>query len=77
MFKKKETPSSAIPEKISKRVSRLSPGVIGSYIETHVSDVGKYARLYEATGQDAYLDEAVTNAQVVLALVSEMKNRAG
>lgn len=76
MFKKKDQPV-AIPSKITNRVARLSPGAIGSYIETHVSDVGKYARLYESSGQQAYLDEAVTNAQVVLALVTEMKNRAG
>lgn len=76
MFKKKEQTSS-VPDKITRRVSRLSTGALGSYIETHISDVGKYTRLYDASGETAYLEEAVTNAQVVLAIVTEMKNRAG
>jgi hypothetical protein len=76
MFRKKSQPQvAAVPDNITRRVSRLSTGVLGEYVETSVSDAGRYARLYTSTDQDAYLDEAILNAQVVLALLTEMKNR--
>ncbi len=74
MFKRKPQEAS-IPSKITSRVSRLGTGALGEYVETYISDVGKYTRLYTTSGQDAYLEEALTAAQVVLALVTEMKNR--
>jgi len=80
MFRQKETATVTavvIPDKITKRVQALSTGALNEYIETHVSEVGKYTRQYSSSGEAAYIEEALTNAQVVLAIVTELKNRAG
>lgn len=73
--KRKDIPT-GIPEHIVRRVGMLPTGDLVEWADQAIYTTGRYLTLHQRTRDLADLDEALTGAQVLLAITEEMRRRA-
>ena len=76
MFNKKEVWTKPFSEKVSKRVSRIPTSELEMWIDQSLYEVGRCMSLYAKSREKVYLEEALTGAEALHAVVDELKRRA-
>lgn len=62
-----------VPQQVIKRVRLIPPGNEGTWIEGTMAEIGRAVTHHRAG--DPLLDEAIMGAEVILAILHEMKRR--
>lgn len=62
-------------EKLAKRVKKVPTSELASWAETSLADIGRCLSQYEKTRDELYIKEALTGAEAVNALISELYDR--
>lgn len=77
MWGKKSTAAEApsVPGHITRRVSALATADLTAWADQAIYTTGRYLTLYGRTGDARDLEEALTGAQVLHAIVAEIKQR--
>ena len=70
--KRKEAPS-----RLQKRISRLPEADLIAWGDQAIYSTGRYLTAYQRERLPEYLDEAQTGAEALLAVVEEIRRRAG
>jgi len=76
MFNKKEVWTKPFSEKVSKRVSRIPTSELEMWIDQSLYEIGRCMSLYAKSREKVYLEEALTGAEALHAVVDELKRRA-
>lgn len=63
-------------EKIASRVKKVSTAQLSPWIESSAYEITRCIREYEKTGDSFFLDEALTGAEAVHAMVDELRTRS-
>ena len=75
MFKKKETWNKPFSEKIAKRVKKIPTGELTMWVDQAMLDLGRCISHYDRTREAYILDEALTGAEAIHAVVDELHSR--
>lgn len=62
-------------EKIAKRVSRLQTAEMQGWVDQALYEVGRCLSMYQRSRDDLYLDEALTGAEAIHAMLDELRKR--
>lgn len=73
----KKPPVTGIPPKITSRAQVLERADLTLWADQAISIAGRYLTMYQRSGDPAHLYEAQTGAQVLLAIVEEIRRRDG
>lgn len=63
------------PEKLSRRVGRVPTAELSTWAEQAINELGRCLSLYEKSRNPIYLEEALTGAEALNAVVSELHSR--
>ena len=75
MFKKKEVWSKPFSEKIAKRVKKIPTGELTLWVDQAMLDLGRCISQYDRTRDSYILEEALTGAEAIHAVVDELHTR--
>lgn len=75
MWGRRRGAAPVIPPQVSRRVAALASADLSDWADQAVYTAGRYLTLYRRSGDPKDLDEAATGAQVLLAIVEEIKQR--
>lgn len=74
MFKTKNW-DKPFSEKIAKRVAKIPTGELTMWADQSLYDMGRLISSWERSREQAYLDELLTGAEALHAVVSELNKR--
>lgn len=74
-LKKTKTWDKPFSEKIAKRVSRLQTAEMQGWVDQALYEVGRCLSMYQRSRDDLYLDEALTGAEAIHAMLDELRKR--
>jgi hypothetical protein len=74
MFKKKVVVKN-FSEKITKRIARIPTVELETWAENSLSEIGRSLSGYHKNRNDVTLEEALTGAEVLHAILEELKER--
>lgn len=72
---KQETWAKPFSEKVSRRVSSIATSELDFWADNAISDIGRCLNLFNRTGQQNYLDEALVGAEALHAVVDAIHAR--
>ena len=75
LFKKKEPWTKPFNEKILKRVKKIPTGELTLWVDQAMYDLGRCISQFEKTRDQKVLDEALTGAEAIHAVVDELHTR--
>lgn len=73
---KKKTVDKPFPEKVARRVSRIPTPELTSWAEQSLNEIGRLVFAYQKTSEFGYLEEALTGAEALHAVVNELYVRS-
>ena len=74
-FKKKTPWQKPFSERVAKRVSKIPTGELVMWADQALFDLGRCLNSYEKSKDKLYLDEALTGAEAIHAVVNELHTR--
>lgn len=75
MFKKKQVWDKPFSEKIAKRVQKIPTGQLTMWVDQAMLDLGRCLSQFERSKDQYVLDEALTGAEAIHAVVHELHTR--
>lgn len=63
------------PEKLSRRVGRVPTAELSTWAEQAINELGRCLSLYDKSRNVMYLEEALSGAEALNAVVSELHSR--
>lgn len=75
MFKKKEVWNKPFSEKIAKRVKKIPTGELTLWVDQAMLDLGRCISQYDRSRDPYILEEALTGAEAIHAVVDELHTR--
>ena len=76
MFTKKEVWVKPFSEKISKRVAKIPTSELEMWIDQSTYEVGRCMSMYAKSREKVYLEEALTGAEALHAVIHELHKRS-
>ena len=74
-FRNKKAWDKPFSERVSKRVSRLQTAEIEGWLDQSIYEIGRCLSMYQRSKDDVYLDEALTGAEALHAMVDSLRKR--
>jgi len=74
-FKNKKAWDKPFSEKVARRVSRVPTGDIEQWTDQSLYEIGRCLSHYAKTRDERYVEEALTGAEVLHAMVNELHTR--
>jgi len=62
-------------EKVAKRVKKIPTGELTGWADQALFEINRCFSGYQRTGEDVYVEEALTGAEALHAVVTELYNR--
>ena len=73
--KKNKNWDKPFPEKIAKRVSKIPTGELEMWVDQSLYEIGRCLSAYTKSRDNVYLNEALTGAEALHAVVNELHKR--
>lgn len=75
MFNRKKPVQRNFPEKVARRVSRLSTADLPNWIEQSLYETNRTLSSYQTSNDPVHLNDLLLGAEAINALISELYNR--